>query len=162
MKAKRFSFVLVALVLSGSFLSAAHADLTGTLEAYRVLTKADGEESFLPADKAQPKDVIEYRLTYQNTGEESVQNVFITDPVPAGAECIVESATQPKGGRVEYSIDGGETFKAWPILVVHKTTTGKEKLVAATPDMVTHVRWLFGELLAPEDKFMVSYRTVLK
>jgi uncharacterized repeat protein (TIGR01451 family) len=160
---KRFSIAL-ALVLSISVSLAAAKDdgLTGSIEAFRVITTEDGKEDFLPADKAKPKDVIEYRLTYKNRGKDPVQNIFITDPIPSGTEYVEESASRPASGRVEFSIDGGKTYHNWPITVTEKTKDGAEVAKQATPEMVTHIRWTLTETFKPEREITVSYRTLIK
>ena len=161
---KRF-FVVSALVLSLSMslaLAAEDSGLTGNIEAFRVITAKDGSENFLPADKAGPKDVIEYRLTYINKGDDPVRNIFITDPIPSGTEYVEASASQPEDGRVEFSIDGGRTYHTWPIEIKEKMKDGREVVRNATPEMVTHIRWTLTETFTPEHKITVSYRTLIK
>ncbi|UCG51975.1 MAG: DUF11 domain-containing protein [Candidatus Latescibacterota bacterium] len=161
---KRF-FAVFVLVLGLSVSAAMAADgarLSGSLEAFKVVVTDEGVEDFLPADNARPKDVIEYRLTYTNTGKDPVQNIFIMDPIPRGTELVHPSATEPGAGRVEFSIDGGKTYQVWPILIVEKTEDGTEKVIQATPDMVTHVRWVITNTFQPEEAVTVSYRTVVK
>jgi len=136
--------------------------LEGKLEAFRVVKNAKGEETFVPAENAQPSDLIEYRLTYENRGQDPVRNVYITDPIPTGTQYVVKSASDPVGAEVEFSIDEGRTFHAWPILITHKSTDGSEKVTEATPDMVTHIRWVVKETLPPEAAITLSYRTTIK
>jgi uncharacterized repeat protein (TIGR01451 family) len=155
-------FVVVLGLTVPVALAAGSANLTGGLEAYRVVVTDKGVENFLPADNAQPKDVIEYRLVYTNTGDEPIQNVLITDPIPIGTTFLQPSVSQPKAGRVEFSIDGGKNFQSWPILVKTKTADGEEKLVEATPDMVTHIRWAITEAIQPDGGITLTYRTVIK
>jgi uncharacterized repeat protein (TIGR01451 family) len=143
-------------------LAADSANLTGSLEAFRVVVNDEGVEDFLPAEDARPNDVIEYRLTYKNTGEEPIQNIFIMDPVPAGMSFVYPSATRPAAGRVQFSIDGGKTYQGWPILIKQTTNDGVEELVEATPEMVTNVRWVLTDTFQPSEKVTVSYRTVIK
>lgn len=164
MVAKRF-FVVSALVLMLSMslaFAAGDTGLTGNIEAFRVITTKDGTEDFLPADKAQPKDIIEYRLTYINTSDDPVRNIFITDPIPSGTEYVEASASEPTDGRVEFSIDGGRTYHVWPIEIKEKTKDGREVVRNATPEMVTHIRWTLTETFTPEHVVTVSYRTLIK
>jgi uncharacterized repeat protein (TIGR01451 family) len=161
---KRLSlaFALV-LSLSMSLAAAAKDDgLTGSIEAFRVIVTEDGQENFLPADKARPTDVIEYRLTYRNDGLDPVRSIFITDPIPSGTAYIEASASRPDQGRVEFSIDGGKSYHGWPIEIIEKTLDGREKTTRATPEMVTHIRWTVTEMFTPEHEVTVSYRTLIK
>lgn len=155
-------FVLISTVTVWAGLAAASASLTGTLEAYRVVTTDKGVEEFLPADNAHPSDVIEYRLVYSNTGDEPIQRVLITDPIPFGTQVLPPSASKPEAGRVEFSIDGGKVFQPWPILIKRQTADGDEETVEATPDMVTHVRWALDGAIPPESGITLTYRTVIK
>ena len=97
-----------------------------------------------------------------NTGDQPIQNIFITDPIPFGTEFVHPSATELKTGDVEYSIDGGKTFHSWPILVKKTNDEGEEEMVEATPDMVTHLRWALTEPVNPKQGITVTYRTVIK
>jgi len=163
--AKRHVLALcvVALLLAASVgMASGSANLTGNLEAYRVVVNDEGVEKFLPADNARPKDVIEYRLIYTNTGDQPIQQILITDPVPIGTQLLNPSARHPEAARVEYSIDGGKSFQPWPILVKKTTENGEEKLVEATPDMVTHIRWTLTKAIQPEGGITLTYRTVIK
>ncbi len=158
---KRISFALAIMLMPVAH--TANADgLTGTVEAFRVIAAGDGKETFLPADKARPSDVIEYRLTYKNSGTDLVRSIFITDPIPSGTMYIEASASQPNKGRVEFSIDGGRTYGTWPIEIIEKTNDGRQVVKRATPDMVTHIRWTLNETFKPEREITVSYRTVIE
>jgi uncharacterized repeat protein (TIGR01451 family) len=152
---------LVLALLVPLAISASGSSLTGSIEAFRVVKTEDGE-TFLPADEASPNDVIEYRLTYTNTGDEPVQNIFITDPVPAGMEYIGASATTPTAGKVQFSIDGGKSFHDWPIQVKRHQGDGTEVEIEATPDMVSHIRWVVNDTFEPHGEVTVSYRTTIK
>ncbi|MFQ5510231.1 MAG: hypothetical protein ACE5EO_00125 [Candidatus Krumholzibacteriia bacterium] len=161
---KRFCALgILALWLFLPLVSAASdAGLTGNLEAFRVVTNEDGRENFLPADRARPKDIIEYRLTYRNDGSGVVRNLFITDPIPSGAEYIDATASRPDGGRVEFSVDGGRTYEDWPIVITRRNPDGTTAQIEATPDMVTHIRWIISDAFDPSGGITVSYRTFVK
>lgn len=162
-KRRFFAVPVLVIGLSVSLAFAVSADdLMGNLEAFRVVVNEEGVEDFLSADNARPDDVIEYRLTYTNTGDDPLQNVHITDPIPVGTVLVYPSATKPDDGLVEFSIDGGKNYQPWPILVKQTTEDGEEKVVEATPDMVTHVRWALTETILPEQRVTVTYRTVIK
>jgi uncharacterized repeat protein (TIGR01451 family) len=163
--ARRHVIALFAVVLGLSLsidVAAGGANLAGSLEAYRVVVTDQGVERFLPAESARPSDVIEYRLVYRNTGDEPIQHILITDPIPIGTALVHPSATHPENGRVEYSIDGGENFQPWPILVKKTGESGEEALVEATPDMVTHIRWSLTKSVQPDGGVTLTYRAVIK
>jgi uncharacterized repeat protein (TIGR01451 family) len=154
------STLVVGLITS---LAAVAADpVTGTIEARKVVVGEKGEELFVPADEVRPQDVIEYRLTYANHGAGAVRNISITDPVPAGVQYVAKTAKNAKSHRVEFSVDSGKTFHAWPVKVTKKTADGKEVTVDAAPEMITHIRWTLSSELAPEDEITFSYRAKVK
>ena len=164
MRKQRFSVAaaVVVFLVTLPVLAAGDSGLAGTLEAFRVVINQDGTEIFEAADNARPKDLIEYRLTYKNEGDGPIRNVYITDPIPSGTQYVVESATDPTEGQVTFSIDGGNTYTEWPVLIKKKMSDGTEKVVEATPDMVTHIRWVVKDTLEPNRVITLSYRTTIK
>ncbi len=162
MVAKRLFWVLGLLVITVPLLAAANGELVGNLEAFRVVVTNDGEEKFLSANEAGPSDVIEYRLTYKNDGATSVQNIFIMDPIPAGMNYVGLSATEPDIGRVEFSIDHGQTYHSWPVKITRELKNGKTEVVEATPDMVSNIRWVITDEFKPKNTITVSYRTEIE
>jgi uncharacterized repeat protein (TIGR01451 family) len=153
---------LVAVAFGPLAAAADQGSLKGNVEALRVVTQDNGRVVFLPADEARPQDILEYRVTYANTGETTLHSVTVVDPVPIGTEYIGRSATRPNEGAVEFSIDDGKTFHAWPIRIKKKTENGKAVEVEATPDMVTHIRWTISSDFEPESAITFSYRAIVK
>jgi uncharacterized repeat protein (TIGR01451 family) len=158
--------ILIAVLVCGIFLSlSAAADqgpLSGNVKAFRVVTHDNGREEYLPADEARPRDVIEYRVTYANRGDETLRNVTVVDPVPAGTEYVGRSATRPYDGSVEFSIDGGRSYHTWPIRIKKTNSDGELVEANANADQVTHIRWIISEDFEPETEITFSYRTVVK
>ncbi len=158
--------ILMTALITGICLSlpvfADQGPLSGNISAFRVITHENGREEFVSADEARPQDVIEYRLTYANRSETMLRNVTVVDPVPAGAEYINRSATRPYNGAVEFSIDGGKTYHNWPIRIKKANPEGELVEVIATPDQVTHIRWLITDDFEPETEITFSYRAVVK
>ena len=154
------SALVVGLITS--LAAIAGGPVTGTIEAVKVVVGERGEELYLPAGEARPQDVIEYRLKYANNGGAAVRNVSITDPVPTGVQYVEETAKQPNAGTVQFSVDGGRTFHAWPVQVKKVAADGTERWADATPDMVTHIRWTLSGDLKPESEITFSYRATVK
>jgi uncharacterized repeat protein (TIGR01451 family) len=161
MVVRRALYLIPVLVLVSSVAPAADAPLTGNIVAVKVVTDNSGEETFLPADEANPSDIIEYRLTYANSGDAALRNVSVTDPVPVGTEYLEQTATAAGGG-VVFSVDNGKTFHSWPVRVQTTDENGNEVTVDATPDMVTHIRWTISGELAPESDVTFAYRARIK
>ena len=136
--------------------------LTGNIEAWKVLVaEKSGEESFVPAGEVFPRDLIEYRLSYGNHGASAVKAVSITDPIPSGTEYVVATAKQQNGIAVEFSVDNGKSFHAWPVRV-RQVVDGRETIVDAPASMVTHIRWTLHNELAPAEEVQLAYRTVVR
>ena len=156
--------VFVSVLVAGLITSLAIADspVTGTMEAVKVVIGDSGKEVYLPADEARPQDVIEYRLTYANRGEEVVSKLSITDPVPVGARYVAKTAHAPKSTTVQFSVDGAKSFHAWPVRVKQVDAKGKETWVDATPEMITHIRWTLSGDLAPANEISFSYRAEIE
>lgn len=143
-------------------LSALAGGFTGTVTAFVVVPGDDGKESFMPADRARPGDVIEYRLLYENRGSEAVTGVSIVDPIPFGVVCMPATATSPPDCSVEFSIDHGKSYHAWPIKVRVISKEGEREWKEATPDMITHVRWVFSSSFKPKEKIKLAYRAEIR
>ena len=156
--------VFMSVLVAGLITSFAFADnpVTGSIEAVKVVVKDGGEEVYLPADEARPQDVIEYRLTYANHGEQAVSKLSVVDPVPVGARYVAKTAKSPQSANVQFSIDGAKTFHNWPVRVKKTDAKGREVWVDATPDMITHIRWTLSGDLAPADEIAFSYRAEIK
>jgi len=156
------SVLMLGFILIGETTLASGDGLQGQIKAYKVVKSPDGKEALQSAEKAHPSDVILYRLTYKNTGSSAIKNVAIVDPIPEGMICLPSSATSPASGKVEFSIDRGESYHSWPVKVRVKTEDGREELKEATPDKVTHVRWIIPSSIQPSAKIEVSYRASVK
>ena len=155
-----FAALVAGLITS---LAALAADpITSTIEARKVVVGEKGAEQFLPANEVHPQDVIEYRLTYANNGAEVVHNVSVVDPVPAGLHYVEKTAKNAANTQVEFSVDSGKTFHAWPVKVTKKNASGKDITVDATPDMVTHIRWTLNGDLKPKGEVKFAYRATVK
>ena len=114
---RRALFLIPLVVLVSTAALAAEVPLTGNIEAVKVVASDDGKELFLPADEANPSDIIEYRLTYANSSQQAIRKVSVTDPVPVGTNYVGLTATPPSGVNVEFSVDHGKTFHVWPVRV---------------------------------------------
>lgn len=148
--------------LAASLAAVADSPVAGTIEARKVVVGEGGKEVYLPAAQARPKDVIEYRLKYANNGDDVVHNVSVTDPVPDGVRYVEQTAHGPSTGSVEFSVDNGKTFHAWPVRYRTTGSDGREVWRDATPDMITHIRWMLSGDLRPAGEVTFSYRAVVK
>ena len=102
-------------------------------------------------------DVIEYRLRFSNTTREPVKNVVLEDPLPAGLIYVGGTAAADVDGvLVEYSIDGGRSFAATPMVRV--MVDGQEVERPAPPERYTNIRWRVAGSVNPGARVTASFR----
>lgn len=89
----------------------AQGPVDSRLEARRIVTAADGKETFAAADAAKPGDVIEYVATYRNTGKSAVRDLQATLPIPADME-LIQGSQKPAAATA--STDG-RNFAPMPL-----------------------------------------------
>lgn len=119
----------------------AGSDVTVALKAQRV-SVVDGKETLAPAEKVKPGDVVEYRATYRNAGDQPARQVMATLPVPAGMEFVGRTAS-PK--RLEASLDGN-TFAQVPLTRRVKQADGREVVRVVPASEYRWLRWPIGTL----------------
>lgn len=113
------------------------------LEAHKVVRTAGGSESLVPADTVKPGDVIEYVVTYRNTGSEAVHDLEATLPIPEPTEFIVGSA-RPASAKASWD---GATFDAMPLKRM-ATREGRAVVEMVPFRAYRFLRWYPGDLAA--------------
>ncbi len=106
---------------------------------------------------AKPGDVIRYGLVFTNVTAVPVKNIQFVDPIPAGMVYVLGSAAADRPVRLEYSIDGGKSYSAQPVIAV--VQDGKTVEQPAPRERYTHVRWTVLGSLAPGAKVTAEFRT---
>ncbi len=109
---------------------------------------------------AQPGDEIRYRLVFRNVTAGPVKNIQFVDPIPSGMVYVLGSATSDQGVRAEYSIDGGRTYAAQPLISV--VEGGKQVPKPASAEQYTHVRWTVVGVLVRGAQVAVEFRGRVK
>lgn len=107
-----------------------------------------------------PGDVIRYSLRFTNTQEQAVQNVVFSNPVPQGLRYVLESAAASAPNvAITFSIDGGKTYSAQPMIEV--VENGERRSVPAPARMYTHVRWTVEGWIQPGAQVTAEFRAEL-
>jgi uncharacterized repeat protein (TIGR01451 family) len=155
---KRFFIAMLAgAVLATSSLQAALAqpNVALKLNGYVVQHGADGDK-LVPVERAQlkPGDVIKYVIVASNAGGEAARNLATVGRVPAGTSFYGAPATAG-AARAEYSLDGGKTWSAVPMVKAH--TASGDVLAKADPATYTAVRWVESKPLAPKSSVAFAY-----
>lgn len=131
----------LALALSAALPAHAEGELKVTLDAKRVVT-AHGKETFVPAAKARPGDVIQYQATYRLPGASGVRQVLATLPIPKGMEYVARSA---EPARVEASVDG-RSYAPVPLRRAVRLDDGREVMREVPVTEYRYLRWSLGDL----------------
>ena len=111
----------------------------------------------VPTKEAAPGEVLEYTLTYSNTGDEPARDAVIDDPIPKGSSYLPGSAAG-EGAEITFSTDGGKTFApAVKLTYELRLPSGQVEKRSATPSDYTTVRWTVKSV-PPGAKGKVSFR----
>ena len=115
----------------------------------------EGEATVLPGD------VLRYVVESSNGGDIAAKNLVIEQPIPAEMTYVIDSQKGNSEATAVYSIDGGETFVAEPMVEVTLEDGTKEMQPAPAEDY-THVKWNFSNELASEMAVSVSHEVTVK
>lgn len=129
--------------------AAPQVSLQMTAEKEVVETGEEGEKVTrrVPAENAEPGQVVYYTIAYSNSGDEVARNVRLDNPVPEGAAYIADSAFGD-GAEILFSVDG-EVFKKPTNLTYQiKGNDGKTEKRKVSPEQYTTIRWVVEEIPA--------------
>ncbi len=127
-------------------------DLSITLTAKKIVMKADGKESFEPADKAKPGEIIQYTAVYLNKSKGNIRNLEPTLPIPGGMEYVAGSA---KPVPAKASTDG-KIFEPMPLKRMVKSPDGTQREQAVPPSEYRALRWVVGDLAAGRSAVVIA------
>ncbi|MEQ3724905.1 hypothetical protein [Alcanivorax sp.] len=150
-----------ALMLVMSVVVWADAPLSSQMESYLVTSK-DGKEVVEEAEQASPGDIVEYRLTYTNNGDQPLSGLIITGPIPANTVYLENSAATQVNADFTVSIDNGDSFQAEPITKTITGENGQSKNVEVSPSDYTQVRWQPKGSLQPDQVQEYRYRVTVQ
>jgi uncharacterized repeat protein (TIGR01451 family) len=109
---------------------------------------------------AKPGDVLRYTLKGANQGQTALNNLELTQPVPQGMVYALNSVVNP-GGTLTYSIDGGKTYQAKPMVKV-VLANGQTETRPAPAEAYTHLHWQLTQALAAGNQVEVAYEVVVR
>lgn len=153
----------VALLVGGSAYAKPKIEIAiqATKEVVEVGKDGQKKRKVVPAQKASAGELVQYTITYTNSGDEVARNAVIDDPVPEGTVYQGDSATGA-GTEITFSNDGGKTFAPAPKLTYEmKLPGGKVEKRTATPSEYTHIRWTVAEV-PPRATGKVSFTVKVK
>jgi hypothetical protein len=156
---------LVAFSAAPAHAYAAGESVTLASEALIERTETDAagrERTVLKTPKEViivPGDRVVFILKYANKGSEPASGFRATNPMPGPVQFVAAAEDW-----AEVSVDGGKSWGKLSALSVRaKSAAGSGEVTrAATPEDVTHVRWVFSNAIAPGSEGTVSYRGIIK
>jgi uncharacterized repeat protein (TIGR01451 family) len=114
-----------------------------TLEGFLVHSSIkDGKtvESFEKASRAQPGEIVEYRLKAVNPGSTAISNLNVDLPVPRETSYLEGTAAGPNNATLLASFDAKRSFGQLPLKrKIIKDGKASEELVKANE--FTNLRW---------------------
>lgn len=146
---RHLSILFVILFSTQAFAEAKVAmEVIAEKDVVEVNKKGKEVKKRLLAEQTIPGDVLFMTIKYKNSGDESAKNVKIDNPIPAGT---IFQANSAWGDNVEiqYSIDGGKTFKKPTELTYQvENSKGEKEKKKANPEQYNAVRWVVNEIPA--------------
>lgn len=129
--------------------------ISGTLER-------EGKTVSLEAVEAvKPGEILNWTVNSSNRGAGDAQDYRVVGQIPKGTSFVAGSAKGDGAPRVVYSIDGGKTFSAQP-MIEEKQADGTVKQVPAPASMFTQVRFDWAKSLSPQANLAAQYRVKVK
>ena len=131
-------------------------EITSTTESGEVVVETK------PVGLVSPGDVLTYTLSARNMGDSPAFDARIEDPIPEGTFLLPDSLSENVSGMTA-SIDGGESWRSFPVFVVAGTDTeGQPIYEQAAAESYTHLRWLLDEPLSPGATKEVSFKVQVR
>jgi hypothetical protein len=162
LKAITSMLVAATLSLSVTVAVAKTSPLTTTMEAFTITLDKEGKEIASKSADIAPKQVIEYRVVYENISTGALEGLKIKAPIPVSTTYKQGSNKTKVASAFMVSIDGGKTFESEPIKRMVKGADGKmiEKVIPSSK--YTHVSWAPKAGINASEKQLYSYRVAVK
>lgn len=113
------------------------------------------------AEAVKGGEILDWTIDSVNNGGGDAKNYRVVGQIPAGTIFVAGSAKGDDAPRVSYSIDGGKSFSAKP-LIDEKQSDGTVKKVAAPASMFTQLRFDWEKSLPSQSKLTAAYRVRVK
>lgn len=122
----------------------------------------DGQTlSLAKTDSVRTGEVIDWSIDSKNDGTAAAENYKVVGQIPEGTVFVQGSIRGDQSPAVKYSIDGGKTFSAEP-LIDEKQPDGSVRKVPAPISMYTQIRFEWKQSLSAKSSLGVSYRVRVK
>lgn len=126
------------------------------------MIERDSEKlSLEKVDAVKPGEVLHWTIKSENEGDGAAKEYKAVGKIPAGTVFVADSAKAEGKAAVTYSIDGGKTFSAQP-MIEEKQADGSVKMVPAQVSMYSQVRFEWEAPLNPNEKLNAFYDVKVK
>src|SRR5713226_3073930 len=121
------------------------------------------DSALVPLDKAtvvNPGEILDWKITSENDGNAAAFAYKTVGHIPRGTTFVADSA-KADGAKALYSIDGGKSYSAQPMIEV-KQADGSVKRMLAPASMYTEIRYEWADPLVQGGKLSASYKVRVK
>jgi uncharacterized repeat protein (TIGR01451 family) len=173
MKSKKRISVLIAvltLLVAGvagfaqkHLLLSSAAHFMSRPEVKMQLFGAVEREGLVPLEKGtvvNPGEILDWTIASENSGNAPALGYKAVGHIPQGTIFVADSA-KADGAKTVYSIDGGKSYSAQP-MIEEKQADGSVKRVPAPAAMYTEIRYEWADPLAQGGKLSASYKVRVK
>src|SRR5882672_1270430 len=120
------------------------------------------DNALVPVEKAnlvKAGEVLDWTINSENVGGSAAMDYKTVSRIPAGTSFVAGSAKAEGPSKVAFSIDGGKSYAAMP-MIDEKQADGTTKKVAAPVSMYTNVSYQWADPLAPGGHVTASYKVL--
>ena len=128
--------------------------LSGSVERDSALVALD------KSSVVKPGEILDWTMTSENQGTGPALEYKTVGHIPRGTEFVSGSA-KADGAKAVFSIDGGKSFSAQP-MIEEKQADGSTKRVPAPTAMYTEIRYEWSDALVQGGKCSASYKVRVK
>ena len=121
------------------------------------------DSALVPLEKAtvvNPGEILDWTITSENSSEAAAIGYKAVGQIPRGTTFVADNV-KADGAKTFYSIDGGKSYSAQP-MIEEKQADGSVKRVPAPVSMYTEIRYEWSDPLAQGGKLSASYRVRVK
>ncbi len=122
------------------------------------------DNALVPVEKAKlvkAGEILDWTINSENAGGAAALEYKTVSRIPAGTTFVAGSAKAEGSSNVAYSIDGGKTYSAVPV-IDEKQADGSIKKIAAPVSMFTNVSYQWADPLVPGGHVTASYKVRVK
>lgn len=130
-------------------------EITGSVK------REDKTISLEKTESVKAGEILDWNVNSINEGNGDAQNYRVVGQIPKGTVFLVGSAKGEELSKTTYSIDGGKTFSAQP-LIDEKQPDGTVKKVPAPVSLYTQIRFEWEKPLISQSNLNASYRVQVK